>query len=98
MFKNTRIVILFDMLVNPSFKMTTSFANIARTTAGTIKFIYWERFQVIKNWVFIKKIILVLNELKTSLMLKVSLQNPLQIFESFILIWCKRLPIYGNLK
>ena len=53
MFKNIRIVILFDMLINPSFKMTTSFANIARTTAGTIKFIYWERFQVIKNWVFI---------------------------------------------
>ena len=30
----------FDMLVNPSFKMTTSFANIARTTASASKFIY----------------------------------------------------------
>ena len=25
------LVILFDMLLNPSFKITTSFANIART-------------------------------------------------------------------
>ena len=32
MFKNVRLVILFDVLLNPSFKMTASFANIARTT------------------------------------------------------------------
>ena len=30
MFKNMRLLILFDMLLNPRFKMTTSFANIAR--------------------------------------------------------------------
>ena len=30
----------FDMYLNPSFKMTTSFGNIARTTASTSKFIY----------------------------------------------------------
>ena len=35
-----KLVILFDMLLNPSFKMTTGFANIARTTASTSKFIY----------------------------------------------------------
>ena len=29
MSKNMRIVILFDMLLNPTFKLTTSFANIA---------------------------------------------------------------------
>ena len=40
MFKNMRLVILFDMFLNPSFKMTTSFANIARTTAIASKFIY----------------------------------------------------------
>ena len=40
MLKNMRPVILFDMLLNPSFKMTTSFANIARTIASTSKFIY----------------------------------------------------------
>ena len=39
MFKNVRLVILFDMLLNPSFKMTTCFGNIARTTARTSKFI-----------------------------------------------------------
>ena len=52
MFKNMRLVILFDMLLNPSFKITTSFANIARTTASISKFIYLERFQIIKDWVF----------------------------------------------
>ena len=39
MFKNMRLVILFDMFLNPSFKMTKSFANIARTTVSTSKFI-----------------------------------------------------------
>ena len=38
MFKNMRLVILFDMFLNPSFKLTTSFASIARTTARTSKF------------------------------------------------------------
>ena len=40
MFENMRLVILFDMFLSPSFKMTTSFANIAKTTASTNKFIY----------------------------------------------------------
>ena len=40
MFKNLRLVIVFDMFLNPSFKMSTSFANIARTTGSTSKFIY----------------------------------------------------------
>ena len=39
MFKNMRLVILFVMFFNPGFKMTTSFTNIARTTAGTTKLI-----------------------------------------------------------
>ena len=39
MFKNKRLVILFDMFLNPSFKMTASFANIG--TASTSKFIYY---------------------------------------------------------
>ena len=34
MLKNMKLVILFDMFLNPSFKMTTSFANVARTTAS----------------------------------------------------------------
>ena len=40
MFKNMRLAILFDIFLNPSFKMTTSFADIARTTASASKFIY----------------------------------------------------------
>ena len=40
MFKNMRLAILFYMLLNPNFKMATSFDNIARTTASTSKFIY----------------------------------------------------------
>ena len=37
MFKNMRLVILFGMLLNPSFKMTTSFANIARIQLAQVK-------------------------------------------------------------
>ena len=40
MFKNMRLVVVFDMLLNPSFKMTTGVANIARTTVSTSKFIF----------------------------------------------------------
>ena len=43
------------LLLNPGFNMTTSFANIARTTANTSKFIYQERLQIIRNWFFIWK-------------------------------------------
>ena len=49
-----RIATLFDMFRNPSFKMT-SFAIIVRTTGSTSKFIYPERFQIIRDWVFIIK-------------------------------------------
>ena len=34
------LVLLFDMFLNPSFKITTGFVNIARTTASTSKFMY----------------------------------------------------------
>ena len=39
MVKNMTLVIIFDMFLNISFKMT-SFVNITRTTASTSKFIY----------------------------------------------------------
>ena len=39
MFKNMRLVILFDMFLNPSFKMT-SFVYVPRITASTRKFMY----------------------------------------------------------
>ena len=40
MLKNMRLIIFFDMLLNPSFKMTTGLTNIDRTTANTNKFVY----------------------------------------------------------
>ena len=95
MFKNMSLVILFEMLLNPSFRMVTSFANIPRTTASASKFIYYERFQIIRT--LYEKLFLILNELKSSLILKFSLQSTLQSFQSLFLIWCERLPIHGNL-
>ena len=40
MFANMRPVIFFKIFVNPSFKTTISFANIARNTVSTSEFIY----------------------------------------------------------
>ena len=57
MFKNMKVVILFDMFHNPSSKMTTRLVNIAITTASTSKRVYNERFQIIRNSVFIWKVI-----------------------------------------
>ena len=53
MFKNMRLLFLFNILLNPSFKMTIRFANVAKTKSSTSKFIYYERFQIIMNWLFI---------------------------------------------
>ena len=50
MFKSMQPVMLFDMFLNPSFKMMIRFANIVTTTS---EFTYEERFQIIRNWVFI---------------------------------------------
>ena len=38
MFNHMSLVL--DMFLNPSFKMTTSVANVAKTTASASKFIY----------------------------------------------------------
>ena len=38
MFQNMRLIILFDMFLNSSFKMTSSFVNIAGTTASASEF------------------------------------------------------------
>ena len=57
MFKSVWPVILFDMFLNPSFKMRASFTNIARTTASLSKFIrldlilsmwLWREFQLLQ--------------------------------------------------
>ena len=98
MFKNMRLVILFDMLLNPSFKMMTSFTNIARTTQLAQVNLYTRKdFKSLGVGSLYEKCFLPLNELKTSLILNFSLQKSLQSFKSFTLIWCERLPIYGNL-
>ena len=34
------LVTVLDMFLNPSFKMTLSFANVARTTASKSTFLY----------------------------------------------------------
>ena len=47
---------LFDMFLNPNFKMTKSFSNVVRNTTNTSKFMNYERFQIIRNHVFIWKI------------------------------------------
>ena len=45
MFENMKLVILFDIFLNPSFKMTIGFTNIARTAASTSKFGYFKIFK-----------------------------------------------------
>ena len=40
MFKNMKLVILFDMFHNPSFEMRTISANIGRTPANTSIIVY----------------------------------------------------------
>ena len=69
--------------------MTTSFANVARTTQLAQVNLYTSKdFKSSGTGSLYEKYALILNELKTSLMLKFSLQNFLQSFESFFLI-CK---------
>ena len=47
-----RLVIIFDMLLNPSFKMTTGLASIAGTTANTSKFIsYIQYFYILYSYI-----------------------------------------------
>ena len=72
------------MLFNPSFKTTISLANIAKTMANKSIFIYEERLKIIRNGLLYEKQFLVLSELKTTLMSKVSLQNAFQSLEEFI--------------
>ena len=87
--KNIRLVILFDMLLNPGFKMTTIFANIARTTASTRKFIHQGRFQIIRNWVFIWKIIFNFELAKNKLNVKIFFTKLVTKFPkfSFDMVW-----------
>ena len=93
-----RIVILFDMFLNPSFKMAKSFANIARTTLqlAHVNLYTRQNFKLPGIGSLYEQYFLILNETKTRLMLTLSLQNSLHGFTSLLLTWCDRLPIYGN--
>ena len=76
-------LILFDMFRNPSFKMMTSFANVARTTARKVNLYFRKDFKSLGIGSLYKTDFLILNELKSSLMLKFSLQNS-AYFQKFI--------------
>ena len=86
------------MFLNPSFKMMTTFTNVATTTLAQVNLYARKDFKSSGIESLYEKQLLILNELKTSLMSKFSLQNSFQSFESLFLIWCERLQIYGNLK
>ena len=60
------------MFLSLGFKTATCFA---RTTASVGKFVYHRMFQIIKIRVFKSNYFEFLNEVKTSMMLNVSLQN-----------------------
>ena len=81
MFKNMRLVILFEIFLNPSFKMMTNFANIVRTTPSTSKLNTMKDYKSSGTGSLYEKKILILNELKTNLKLKFSLQKSLQSFD-----------------
>ena len=49
MFKNMRLAILYDMLLKPNFKITTSFANVARTIASQVSLYTRKDFKSLGN-------------------------------------------------
>ena len=81
MFKNMGLVILFEIFLNPSFKMMTNFANIVRTTPSTSKLNTMKDYKSSGTGSLYEKKFLILNELKTNLKLKFSLQKSLQSFD-----------------
>ena len=65
MFTSMRLIILSDMLLNPSFKMTTSFANVAQLAQVNL----YTRTDIKSSGIgsLYEKYFLTLNELKTGL-------------------------------
>ena len=45
-----RFLIVFEMFLNPDFKFTTCFDNVARTAASKSKFKYQESFKLLGIW------------------------------------------------
>ena len=67
MFKNMRLL-SFLIFLNPSFKMKTSFANVAITTVSTRNLYTTKNFKSSGMGSLYEKQFLILNELKTNLM------------------------------
>ena len=67
MFKNMRLL-SFLIFLNPSFKMKTSFANVAITTVSTRNLYTTKNFKSSGMRSLYEKQFLILNELKTNLM------------------------------
>ena len=90
------LLILFYMLLSSSFKMTTSFTNIVKTTASTGNLYTKDDFKSSGLGFLFEKSVLILNEVETSLMFAFSLKNSLASFETLLLLSCYSLPIDGN--
>ena len=89
-------VILFDMLLNPSFKVNKSVANIEQQLEqqlAQVNLYARKDFKLLGIGSLLEKKFLMLNELETSLTLKSFSQNTFQSFECLFLIWYKRLPV-----
>ena len=86
MFKTMRLVIVFDMFLNHIFKLTTNFANIAGTTDSKVNLHTRKDSKSSETESLYEKQFLILNEVKTNLMLTFSLQNSLQNFKRLFLI------------
>ena len=86
-------VILFDMLLNPSFKVKKSVANIEEQLEqqlAQVNLYARKDFKLLGIGSLLEKKFLMLNELETSLTLKSFSQNTFQSFEYLFLIWYKR--------
>ena len=79
-----RLIILFDMLLNPSFKMTTSFANVARTQLAQVNLYSRKYFKSLGTGSLHEKKFLILSELKNSLILNFFFTNLFAKFQKLI--------------
>ena len=68
-----RLVIFYDMLLDPSFKTTKRFVNVVRTTTSARQLIFKKYFKSSAIGSLYEKQFFILSQLKTSLMLKLAL-------------------------
>ena len=97
------LVLKWRQVSSIKLELQLSQVNLYTRKDSTSKFIYYKRFQTIRNCFFTQKIVFDFEWIKNLmliliLMFKFSFQNSLQSFERLFLICCQRLPIYGHLK